>query len=54
MSKFNVDRQDHSFDYRNTHFLGLSSELDSGEDKRQFEFANADFAKGIQIQTLIG
>ena len=44
MSKFNLNRQDYFFDYRNTHFLGLSSELDSGEDKRQFEFANADLA----------
>src|SRR4029079_19370975 len=45
MSKFNLDRQYYSFDYLNTHFLGLSSELDSGEDKGQFEFAKTDLAK---------
>ena len=45
MSKFDLDRQYYSFDYQNTHFLGLSSELDSGEDKGQYEFANADLAK---------
>ena len=45
MSKFNLDRQYYSFDYQNTHFLGLSSELDSGEDKGQFEFADTDLAE---------
>ena len=45
MSKFNLDKQYYSFDHQNTHFLGLSSELDSGEDKGQFEFAKADLAK---------
>ena len=45
MSKFNLDKQYYSFDYQNTHFLGLSSELDSGEDKGQFEFAKTDLAK---------
>src|SRR6478672_3048268 len=45
MSKFNLDKQYYSFDYQNAHFLGLSSELDSSEDKGQFEFAKADLAK---------
>ena len=45
MSKFNLDKQYYSFDHQNTHFLGLSSELNSGEDKGQFEFAKADLAK---------
>ena len=45
LNKFDLTRQYYSFDYNNAHFLGLSSELDSGEDKGQFEFANADLAK---------
>ena len=45
LNKFDLARQYYSFDYNNAHFLGLSSELDSGEDKGQFEFANADLAK---------
>ena len=45
MNKFDLAKQYYSFDYNNAHFLGLSSELDSGEDKGQFEFANADLAK---------
>ena len=45
LNKFDLSRQYYSFDYNNAHFLGLSSELDSGEDKGQFEFANADLVK---------
>jgi hypothetical protein len=45
LNKFDMAKQYYSFDYGNAHFLGLSSELDSGEDKGQFEFANADLAK---------
>ena len=45
LNKFNLTRQYYSFDYNNAHFLGLSSELDSSEDKGQFEFANVDLAK---------
>jgi len=46
MDKFNLPPQQYySFDYQNGHFLGLSSELDSGEDKGQFEFAKSDLAK---------
>jgi len=46
MDKFNLPPQQYySFDYQNGHFLGLSSELDSGEDKGQFEFARSDLAK---------
>ena len=45
LNKFDLAKQYYSFDYNNAHFLGLSSELDSGEDKGQFEFANADLAK---------
>lgn len=45
MNKFDLARQYYSFDYHNAHFLGLSSELDSGEDKGQLKFVNADLAK---------
>jgi predicted phosphodiesterase len=45
MNKFDLVKQYYSFDYQNAHFLALSSELDSGEDKGQFEFANSDLAK---------
>jgi len=45
LNKFDMTRQYYSFDYANAHFLGLSSELDSGENKGQFEFASADLAK---------
>lgn len=45
MNQFDLAKQYYSFDYQNAHFLGLSSELDSGEDTGQFKFANADLAK---------
>ena len=45
MNQFDLAKQYYSFDYQNAHFLGLSSELDSGEDTGQFRFANADLAK---------
>lgn len=45
MNKFDLAKQYYSFDYQNAHFLALSSELDSGEHKGQFEFANLDLAK---------
>jgi hypothetical protein len=45
MNKFNLRQQYYSFDHQNGHFLALSSELGSGEDKGQFEFAKSDLAK---------
>lgn len=45
MNKFDLSKQYYSFDYQNAHFLGLSSELYSGEDEGQFDFANLDLAK---------
>lgn len=45
MNKFDLSKQYYSFDYQNAHFVGLSSELYSGEDKGQFAFANLDLAK---------
>ena len=42
MNKFNLAKQYYSFDYQNTHFLALSSELDSGRDPGQFKFARED------------
>jgi predicted phosphodiesterase len=42
MNKFNLAKQYYSFDYQNTHFLALSSELDSGKDPGQFKFARED------------
>ena len=45
MKNFKMAKQYYSFDYGNAHLLSLSSELGSGEDQRQFEFASADLAK---------
>jgi predicted phosphodiesterase len=45
MKDFHMAKQYYSFDYHNAHLLSLSSELDSGEVKEQFEFASTDLAK---------
>jgi len=45
MNKFNLAKQYYSFDYRNAHFLALSSELNSGKDIGQFKFAGEDLGK---------
>ncbi len=45
MKNFNMAKRYYSFDYHNAHLLSLSSELGSGEDQGQFEFARADLAK---------
>jgi calcineurin-like phosphoesterase family protein len=45
MNKFNLAKQYYSFDYQNTHFLALSSELNSGKDLGQLAFAKEDLGK---------
>jgi predicted phosphodiesterase len=45
MDKFKLADQYYSFDYRNTHFLALSSELNSGKDAGQLRFADNDLNK---------
>ena len=44
MNKFGLDKQYYSFDYRNVHFLALSTELKSDEYDDQFQFASDDLA----------
>ena len=44
MNKFGLDKQYYSFDYRNVHFLGLSTELKPDEYDDQFQFASDDLA----------
>lgn len=44
MNKFGLDKQYYSFDYRNVHFLALSTELRSDEYEDQFQFASEDLA----------
>lgn len=45
MDKFKLTDQYYSFDYRNAHFLALSSELNSGKDAGQLRFADNDLNK---------
>jgi predicted phosphodiesterase len=45
MNKFHLAKQYYSFDYHNAHFLALSSELNSGDDAGQFNFAKEDLGK---------
>jgi Calcineurin-like phosphoesterase len=44
MNKFHLDSQYYSFDYRNVHFLALSTELEPDEYDDQFQFASEDLA----------
>ena len=44
MNKFGLDKQYYSFNYRNVHFLGLSTELKPDEYDDQFQFASDDLA----------
>ena len=43
MNKFGLDKQYYSFDYRNVHFLALSTEIESDDEYNyQFQFASDD------------
>lgn len=45
MNKFGLGKQYYSFDYRNVHFLALSTELESDDEyDDQFQFASDDLA----------
>jgi predicted phosphodiesterase len=46
LSHFGLSRQYHSFNYGNTHFLALSTEMTSSST--QYEFAKADLQKASQ------
>jgi len=45
MNKFNLDREYYSFDYGNTHFLAMSSELNDDTDMGQYNFVKLDLSK---------
>jgi hypothetical protein len=45
MNKFGLDKQYYSFNYRNVHFVGLSTELKADEYEDQYQFVSEDLAK---------
>ena len=42
MDEFKLDKQYYSFNYRNAHFVALSTELNKNEVKEQLEFVRSD------------
>jgi calcineurin-like phosphoesterase family protein len=45
MDEFKLDKQYHSFNYRNAHFVALSTELNKDEVKQQLQFVRNDLSK---------
>jgi predicted phosphodiesterase len=42
MDKFNLEKQYYSFNYRNAHFIALSTQLDSASETEQLKFLKSD------------
>lgn len=45
MDEFKLDKQYYSFNYRNTHFIALSTELNKDEVKQQLRFVRNDLSR---------
>jgi hypothetical protein len=52
LERFNLDRPFYSFEYRNAHFLMLSSQLDAKKGDEQYNFANNDLNKASQNKNI--
>jgi len=42
MDEFKLEKQYYSFDYRNAHFIALSTQLDKGGEIEQMKFLKSD------------
>ncbi|HEX2407296.1 MAG TPA: metallophosphoesterase [Nitrososphaeraceae archaeon] len=54
MNYFSLKEQYYSFNYKNTHFLALSTEIPFDVESKQYEFAKQDLEKYSKDPLLIG
>ena len=52
LHKFNLTKQYYSFDYRNVHFLGMSSELPFDKNSKQYSFVNDDLKRASENKSI--